>query len=279
MTLDDARADALVLTAASAAFAAAADGFPAAISPKSLDAQKADFDPGQALTLQFGLGHFCASLGITPSAVFGIGVGEIVAATLAGLLTPSDAVERARAWPTAPPTPASGACTLCPPAQAESRPSGPSKWGLGVNPVGWPRPGRWLRRLACVLCWQWATKSALRRRYLNGRLQCWVPRPIPLGAVSLRLCKSLYLVGVDIDWKAFYRPKQKWHQCSELELPTYAFQRQRFWRPGGRAPSGQFPAQVAVDWPKLMSTVAAQSETGPLGWDPSAYCDPLAPIR
>ena len=83
--------------------------------------------------------------------------------------------------------------------------------------------------------------------------------------------QTLYLVGGEIDWKKFWgsaegRPRRK------LDLPSYAFQRQRFWRPKNSAspPSGTRTAPQ-LNWQKLLATLATQSETGPLGWDPTRY--------
>jgi 3-oxoacyl-(acyl-carrier-protein) synthase/SAM-dependent methyltransferase len=77
--------------------------------------------------------------------------------------------------------------------------------------------------------------------------------------------RTLYLAGADLAWDVFHRSGGR--AGPRLDLPTYAFQRQRYWRPR----TVEKRIRAAADWPKLVSTVSLQSETGPLGWDPCAY--------
>ena len=42
--------------------------------------------------------------------------------------------------------------------------------------------------------------------------------------------RALYLAGMDINWQVFWRTSKE-RPRRKLDLPTYAFQRQHFWRP------------------------------------------------
>jgi acyl transferase domain-containing protein/SAM-dependent methyltransferase len=270
LTAADAKANTLALTAASAAFAAAADCLSAAVSCESLTGPEADFDLTQAFALQHGLGHFCASLGITPSAVFGVGVGEIAAATLAGLLSPRDAVARARATSASPPTPAPGACTFVSTRTGRSETVWAEQFGESREPDRLAEAAHAVAATGVGLLLILGHDAPAAATFERQTAMLGTSADAAWSGL-IAAVQTLYLAGVDLDWNAFYWPEQNRDRWYRLELPTYPFQRQRFWRPGARPTSGQIPAQAAVDWPKLISTVTAQSETGPLGWDPTTY--------
>ena len=88
-------------------------------------------------------------------------------------------------------------------------------------------------------------------------------------AALLDALRALYLAGADVAWDGLYRAPGARPPAPKPDLPTYAFQRQSFWRPQ-RHPAAILPAAV-TDWPKLTASVALQSETGPLGWDVTSY--------
>jgi 3-oxoacyl-(acyl-carrier-protein) synthase/SAM-dependent methyltransferase len=265
LTPADARANTLALAAASAAFAAASKDVSVVVTSESQDGPEADFDPAQAFAFQYALGNFCTSLGIVPSAVFGVGVGEIVAATLAGLLTPADAVARSRAWPASPPTSAPGPCTFVSTRTGRSETIWSDQFGDSHEPVRLTEAGQAAAATGVGLLLIMDRDTSAAAATCEKQIAMLGTSADAAWSGLIAALQALYLAGIDLDWSAFYRPEEKRHRSHKLELPTYAFQRQRLWRPGARPPS------AAVDWPKLIWTLAAQSETGPLGWDPTTY--------
>ncbi len=120
-------------------------------------------------------------------------------------------------------------------------------------------------RLALIVGDKMQLAAALRSWRAEGRLA-------GLPAVTntqLTATQSRYLEGGNVDWDEIYRPGAAEPRRVKIELPMYPFQRQRFWRPAVRNPDAH-PSTVA-DWPRLVAAVRSQSETGPLGWNPSDY--------
>ncbi|MDC0746351.1 type I polyketide synthase [Polyangium mundeleinium] len=89
------------------------------------------------------------------------------------------------------------------------------------------------------------------------------------GDLSRFLCSlgELHCLGQPVDWSAYYQPRRP----RRVELPTYAFQRQRFWRAApGRphaeaAPTKPAPVPLAASWPEagdpaLLGRLRALSE-------------------
>ena len=64
----------------------------------------------------------------------------------------------------------------------------------------------------------------------------------PEAAALLATLGRLWLAGVECDWQGFYAHERR----RRVELPTYPFERQRYWlppaRPGGERPGGAGPA-------------------------------------
>jgi SAM-dependent methyltransferase len=269
----DASATAKALVAASPAFASAWDNFAAAVAPEALDGPAADFDPGQVVALQHALGRFWTSLETNPSAVFGTGVGEISAASLAGLLSPTDALVRARARPAAPPTRTKGVGHFI------STRSGRSEtvWDDRLQ------DGRARPRLEDA--GRAAVAAGVGFLLILGSDVGTVPAAIQQRAAVLgqsadgawrsvlEALATLYLADADISWGALYMERGGASARPQLDLPIYAFQRQRFWRPQAHSRTSplQAPAEAAANWPKAVNSVHLQSDSGPLGWDVTTY--------
>jgi acyl transferase domain-containing protein len=89
-------------------------------------------------------------------------------------------------------------------------------------------------------------------------------------AFWLEAAGQLWLAGVDIDWKAFYADESR----RRISLPTYPFERKRFWIEAMRAEKGAgaqepAPTQAAPSLPQepaplstIVSDARAQAENG-----------------
>jgi acyl transferase domain-containing protein/SAM-dependent methyltransferase len=96
----------------------------------------------------------------------------------------------------------------------------------------------------------------------------WVPslrRGVDEWDAILCGLADLYVAGGRIDWKAFDRP----HPRRTVTLPTYPFQRERYWSPAAR-PNGRRTVASAA-WPAAASAAAQQAEQGPLDLQLDSY--------
>jgi microcystin synthetase protein McyG len=97
--------------------------------------------------------------------------------------------------------------------------------------------------------------TGLGKRCAPGSRGVWLPSLIRgeadhrqiLGALA-----QLYVLGVDVDWRAFYTPFPRQY----VRLPTYPFQRRRFWlspipQEDDRPPPGTRSRAVAPEAPEL----------------------------
>ena len=80
----------------------------------------------------------------------------------------------------------------------------------------------------------------------------------------------LYGSGVDLDWQAFQAP----YAGERIALPTYPFERKRYWLPdgtiGARRDSGSAAAQR---WQAMLRQSRVQAEQSPVGVDVSGYAE------
>lgn len=76
--------------------------------------------------------------------------------------------------------------------------------------------------------------------------------------------QALYLSGAAIDWLKFDWPGTR----KRLALPTYPFQRKRYWL---ESPGASAAPPLQSDWDLANAAAARQSEVGPLAWDPKLY--------
>ena len=96
----------------------------------------------------------------------------------------------------------------------------------------------------------------LARRILreNPRFQsegCWLPSLHKGGedwAQILDTLSTLYVAGLEIDWESFYRDARR----SRVVLPTYPFERKRYWVDRPPAPADQ-PKTSGDDTHRLLS--------------------------
>lgn len=100
------------------------------------------------------------------------------------------------------------------------------------------------------------TLSALGQKLSGDGAAAWLPslqRGRPDWDVMLRAAGELYVRGVDVDWKAFDEPYGR----RRVSLPTYPFERQRYWsalpknagaRRAGTLPVDEEPRRDTDGW-------------------------------
>jgi acyl transferase domain-containing protein len=203
-------------------------------------------------SLEYALAEMWASWGVSADAVMGQGVGEYVAACVAGVFSLEDGLKLAAArgrWrrESVPPDLAAVAKGV-----ACSRPRIPLVSSIsGQSVEGEPAPERWgdlagqparlaqgmetLHRRGCDVFLEIGPGSALLelgRQCFAGGAVAWVPSsspPLPDWQQIATSLGQLYVRGVSVDWCRFDRddPRRK------VALPTYPFQRQRYWLGSG----------------------------------------------
>ncbi len=92
---------------------------------------------------------------------------------------------------------------------------------------------------------------------------------------------GLHEAGADIDWRAFHAP----FTGARMELPTYPFERQRYWLPSGlhhaagMAAAASSPDRSTRRWDAAQRFARAQSEQAPIGVDVGAYASHWALLK
>jgi amino acid adenylation domain-containing protein len=180
---------------------------------------------------QYALLELLGSWGIRPARLVGIGVGELVAACAAGIIT----VERSLAV-------LAGDFTGGAPPRAPGLPVFASATGSWLGEGDLPDDAGWAERVRS----RHHDTAALRS--LSGRDVLWLelgtgaePAPLPTRPAGyftttptarhpmsglLTALGQLWSEGVDVDWSALHVDGG----CRRIALPTYPFQRQRyFW--------------------------------------------------
>jgi acyl transferase domain-containing protein len=163
--------------------------------------------------LQYSLSVLWRGWGVEPRAVWGEGVGEIVANCVSGALSLEEGLRRAIA----------GAAT---------------------------------GRISAV-----NKKAAMEKMQLDG---CGIFLEIGLGLGRneweqlLDRVAELYTQGVELDWTAFDRGFSR----RRVELPTYPFQRERYW-PGDRRTQRQGPHVAAAEHEALREAASGGDGSEP----------------
>ncbi|UVS77563.1 type I polyketide synthase [Actinokineospora sp. UTMC 2448] len=198
---------------------------------------------GKLFTTQYALAQLWLSWGVKPGIMVGRGTGEIVAATVSGLFTVTDAakvvagdLDGVRF----------GETTLAFVAALSGK---VARRGEITKPDYWVRQAAEPPDFAAAL-------GAVERRGAHVLLELGPPTGEPgrlpcLGGddAHLRALAELYRQGVAVRWAGFYRGRER----VKAVLPTYAFDRKRFWLP---APAPRLDAQhhpllgVEADWPQ-----------------------------
>ena len=154
---------------------------------------------------EYALFELWKSWGIVPDYVAGEGIGDIIAAIAAGMITLEDGLRLIAAYNN--------------PAELESI----------AKEIHYHEP-----QIGFISSW---TGQVIRKEGLTA--DYWKPheniRNIPEGTLVistqnnwkdlLQTLAQLYLNGIQIDWKAFDKPYNR----KKVSLPTYPFQRERYW--------------------------------------------------
>ena len=221
--------------------------------------------------LEYGLAELWSSWGVSADVVMGYGVGEYVAACVAVLLQPRRRAEAGRD------PGAADAAALRSPFPCPGIDAGGVRGGSGAGPLqqapnplgshgrrtgrggGTDQPrvlGRSLAAAGAARAGPGDHSSpgrpgvpgagprpilvALGRQHLAGGNQLWLPSLSPPLSDWQQLATSLaqlYVKGVAVDWRGFDREYRR----RKVALPSYPFQRQRYWLAYGsteQAPPG-----------------------------------------
>jgi acyl transferase domain-containing protein len=248
--------------------------------------------------VEYALARLWMEWGVRPRAMIGHGVGEVVAACLAGVLRLRDALALAavRGWLAEEPQTESSRedflrqvarCPLSPPAipclchltgtwMTAAQAADPAYWARqldpGVRPTGGAGaalegaggillevgPGRTLKRLAGDS----AAEIPPERRLSS------LPDPRqgqPATASMLAALGRIWLAGWPVDWSGYWRHERR----RRVELPTYPFERSRYWleprrwaagEPVDVTPAGDRQRVIAGIWQELLGIEAIGAE-------------------
>ncbi|KAM3115390.1 amino acid adenylation domain-containing protein [Phormidesmis sp. 146-33] len=187
-----------------------------------------------AFVLEYALAHLWQSWGIQPDAVLGYGVGELVAACVAGVLSLEEAL-RCITHPSEHPLQTAAPClTLVSGATGQLLDHNTAKtdWQQCLS-----RSTNSLTGIQTLLEQGFqsfleiglhsTSLEALRQKF-STQTQVWLPSLEPQTGdweTLLNSLKELYLHGFEVDWAGFDRDYPRQRQ----PLPTYPFERQRYW--------------------------------------------------
>jgi acyl transferase domain-containing protein len=218
----------------------------------------AEIEPGTVYTLEIALAELWRSWGIEPSGAAGIGAGEYAAACTAGLFSMADGLKRIRGRQSGTDGGEAGGLKWQSPrltlialrdgAPGDALPS----WSQDDN-------GRTVSRDAlldrlrqegfdCLLepgnaTLSWCTPARSERWATGG------PAGSSVRERIFRSIAEIYVAGLPLDWSRFREGTRR----ERIPLPTYPFQRRRYWIDGatgsgatsaaadGRAASGRHP--------------------------------------
>jgi acyl transferase domain-containing protein len=186
--------------------------------------------------IEYALAKLWQSWGIVPSAIMGFGVGEYVAACIAGLLSLSDTIALLLADLKVSEVPTDIAF------QSPHIPLVSSTNGslvevnngfvpINSKPTGWLPGIETMEAQGCTILVDVGVNPdllSMGQYYPLAGIQLGLPslyQGLADWQQLLESLRSLYLVGIPINWRNFDRdyPRQR------LQLPTYPFQRQHCW--------------------------------------------------
>lgn len=200
----------------------------AALYPAPAEARPVSPEDGHAVTFSLGyaLAELWRSWGVLPSIVMGSGAGEIVAACVAGIASVEQAMDLSLAWGRLGHA-QSGTVTLDDDLQ---RIVSATAFSAPRIPIVSQVTGR---RVSDEMesARYWAASFAAAPPSFSASLQSeniQITLSIRPGAppeTTLDDLATLYVLGATINWESFYRDVP----CRRTVLPTYPFQRQRYW--------------------------------------------------
>lgn len=173
--------------------------------------------------IEYATAQLLMSWGITPSALSGQGVGEYVAAVLAGIITLEEGLRLA-----------AGCGKLL-------TDSGNDGWSQTLKTTRFKAPkvpflaslsGAWVNDSEAVDAsyWELQCQSASQEtKTLKAALEASKAKSLEIAPLDeaelLGELADLQIAGASIDWNQFYREEQRYR----IALPTYPFERQRYW--------------------------------------------------
>jgi acyl transferase domain-containing protein len=172
--------------------------------------------PPALFALEYALAELWRSWGIEPAAVMGQGIGECVAACVAGELSLEDALSLAVSRAGSQPAPAE------PLTEQESRAAALSYSPRAMQAL-WDQGHRVFVQVGPA-----ATLMSLARQGVPEQGALWLASLADDRGGWPSLLESLgalYVHGFDVDWAGFDRDYRR----RKVLLPTYPFERQRYW--------------------------------------------------
>jgi acyl transferase domain-containing protein/SAM-dependent methyltransferase/acyl carrier protein len=257
------RANSDVLSSMSADFADAIAEFSELV-------ELANTGSARAVAFQSALSRLWNALGVIPMAAFGVGSGAFAAAAAAGVLAPREALERLRGCQNLPP-PATSAIAFISATTGRVE----ARWSDGfadpASSVRLEEAARAAKAAGAEQFLVFGTEASSAPATIERRASTLSRTEAAAWSSVLEAAQILYLGGADLAWGALYRSPGQARSRQKLDLPFYAFQRERFWRSTKALKQTERSVSTIPDWRKLRSTVALQSDAGPLGWDVSTY--------
>ncbi|AFY44051.1 type I polyketide synthase [Nostoc sp. PCC 7107] len=182
--------------------------------------QQTSFSHSALFVIKYALAQLWMSWGISPQALIGQGVGEYVAATLAGVFSLEDALvlvtksspqllEKIQLHPPQIPFISHVTGTWIAPTEATN----PHYW-TDIEAALYPEIAELLQGKQQILL-----EINLQEPLANHRQQH------SETAFLLNELGRLWMLGIKIDWSSFYTNELRYR----LPLPTYPFERQRYW--------------------------------------------------
>ena len=114
--------------------------------------------------------------------------------------------------------------------------------------------------------------SAMARSIAEVPESCWLPslsRQAEDLTQMLESLAALYVRGVAVDWDGFHKERPH-RRCA---LPTYPFQRERYWMELPTAIPRVESTDAGVAWRSIVEAGRCQSEQGPLDLRPESYAE------
>jgi acyl transferase domain-containing protein len=192
------------------------------------------------LAMQCGLVHLWKAWGVEPSVVLGQGAGEYAAACAAGVLSWEEGVKLVAALGEQLEAEGKGAFATAARTVAWQRPRVPwvsTVTGRTLESVG---AEYWLGQVGAPVRLD-AALQALEEHGAGARLEIGLSGGGGREAL-LEALAGLVAAGVDVAWTEFYRD----HLYEKVVLPTYGFQRSRYWFDPQPAPASKqaVPAEL-----------------------------------